>query len=37
MNLYDIRKRDVGKVLGGAEGCFHFVDILADIAMALQE
>lgn len=37
MNLYDIKKRDVGKVLGGPHGCFHFVDILADIASAIQE
>ena len=27
-----IKKREVGKILGGALGCFHFVDIVADIA-----
>ena len=37
MNLRDISKRDIGKVLGGAEGCFHFVDILADIAVVIQD
>lgn len=27
-----IKKREVGKSLGGALGCFHFVDIVADLA-----
>ncbi|MBR5228782.1 MAG: DUF2889 domain-containing protein [Firmicutes bacterium] len=26
-----IKKREVGKILGGALGCFHFVDIVADL------
>jgi hypothetical protein len=31
------KKRDIGKVIGGAPGCFHLVDIVADMALAAIE
>jgi len=30
-------KRDVGKILGGAPGCFHLTDIVFDMALAVKE
>lgn len=37
MTLQEVSKRDIGKVLGGQDGCFHMVDILADIASVIAE
>ncbi len=37
LNLRTMKKRDIGKVLGGAPGCFHMVDIMAAIASAVQD
>lgn len=34
-NIYHLTKREIGKILGGSAGCFHTVDILADITAAL--
>jgi hypothetical protein len=32
-----LKKRDIGKLIGGAPGCFHLVDIVADMALAVSE
>jgi hypothetical protein len=31
------KKRDIGKILGGAPGCFHLVDIVYDMSTAVAE
>ncbi len=35
-NLYEMAKRDAGKLLGGPMGCYHFVDIMWDVIDALK-
>jgi len=32
-NVHEIKKRDVGKIMGGALGCFHLVDVMYDIIL----
>jgi len=36
-NIYEINKRDVSKVLGGENGCWHMLDMVAYIATAVQD
>lgn len=36
LNLNTVAKRDIGKILGGSAGCFHMVDIMADILAAIK-
>ena len=33
----DLTKREVGSLIGGSEGCFHLVDIVADVAKAARD
>ncbi len=33
----DLTKREVGKLIGGSNGCFHLVDIVADMAKAAMD
>lgn len=36
-NIDDLTKREVGALIGGSEGCFHLVDIVADVAKAARD
>lgn len=36
-NIKTFAKRDIGKICGGGMGCFHLVDIIADIADMVKE
>ena len=36
-NIDDLTKREVGASSGGSEGCFHLVDIVADVAKAARD
>ena len=31
LNIHELTKRDIGKLIGGSYGCFHFVDIIYDL------
>ncbi len=37
MNMLTLSKRDIGRIIGGSSGCFHLVDIVADIVTALKK
>ena len=36
-DIRSLAKRDVGKLIGGPMGCFHLVDIVADVAAAVRD
>lgn len=36
MNMKTMTKRDIGRILGGSAGCFHMVDIVADLTTAMR-
>lgn len=37
LNVHEITKREVGKLIGGSYGCFHFVDIIYDLVEMAAE
>ncbi|MGN1349738.1 MAG: DUF2889 domain-containing protein [Anaerovoracaceae bacterium] len=37
LNIHDLSKREVGKLIGGSFGCFHFVDIIYDLVEMAAE
>lgn len=36
-NIHELTKRDIGGSIGGSHGCFHLVDIVADLAKAARD
>ena len=36
-NIYELKKRDLGKIVGGPMGCFHILDIAAALTAAAAD